>query len=585
MNIQIETCIRILKHAIKHGISASVAAKELNLGKNYLFNFLAKSRNMIDSGSISKKELNILMTHFEEYTNKKARNKKRLFDNLKTQPHNGDEYKIEVYEDSTGKQSATSNLEIESGNIVNKGVEPSLTIQQIRELGYDAYNDENYDNRSFGVAIRDSNNKIQKYHYRIIMKNEEPIEGYFSRDEMNIIYQRYSKIEGAGLTLRTVAREFPNLSIKQFKRILRAFDITKESLALAPHIIDENTSDEVMDMLKRNQESLLIKKIEEDKHKNIEKYLLEAKKTIIEQRQDIDLIEKLIEKYHVDNPYKGSKQFKKESVAPIINKGGSTPSICIFGDVHFGKFYNRTTYGRGYSKEIAHDRLVQIADYIIYDFKIRNPSEIIIISLGDILESVMEDGMHPGHSKEMDLTQTDQVLFAIESLETMLRKIKTSVNCPIQLHSIQGNHDRIGKNRDDDKTRTMGKVVFEMLKKIFKEDKQFLFFIPENNLSTVITGNLCLFSQHGDSLLNKLNPYEIINMWGKQTHYNVLFTGHWHSLKVIEGTNFLSIKAPSVASSDAFIHENIGKNTLAGFIMGHQPVNCSGFNYSKITLY
>jgi hypothetical protein len=44
------------------------------------------------------------------------------------------------------------------------------------------------------------------------------------------------------------------------------------------------------------------------------------------------------------------------------------------------------------------------------------------------------------------------------------------------------------------------------------------------------------------------------------------------------------MKIPSVASTDKFILEELGNNNLSGFIIGYQPEDCYGFNYSKITL-
>ena len=98
------------------------------------------------------------------------------------------------------------------------------------DIEYDAYEDENYDSRSLGESIRDDNeiiilrdgnkiNKISNYHYKILVKNQPPLEGFFSREEMNLVYRLYSRLEGAGLTQRTVSRYFKDLTFRDFKRI------------------------------------------------------------------------------------------------------------------------------------------------------------------------------------------------------------------------------------------------------------------------------------------------------------------------------------------------------------------------------
>ena len=93
-----------------------------------------------------------------------------------------------------------------------------------------------------------------------------------------------------------------------------------------------------------------------------------------------------------------------------------------------------------------------------------------------------------------------------------------------------------------------------------------------------------MFIQHGDSGLSKKKPTELVSLQGEPGCYSVLFQGHWHTLKSEEGNNYLAMKIPSVASTDKFILEELGNNNLPGFVIGHQPEDCYGFNYSKITL-
>ena len=111
------------------------------------------------------------------------------------------------------------------------------------------------------------------------------------------------------------------------------------------------------------------------------------------------------------------------------------------------------------------------------------------------------------------------------------------------------------------------------------------FFIPKNNLCKIVKENICIFVQHGDSSLSKKKPSELVNLYGEPGCFTILVQGHWHSLKVEEGTNFIALKVPSVASSDKYILEELGNNNLPGFITGKQPEIGYGFDYNKITLY
>ena len=262
----------------------------------------------------------------------------------------------------------------------------------------------------------------------------------------------------------------------------------------------------------------------------------------------------------------------------------SKPSFIIFSDVHFGKIFETPIYGRGTNKEILHERIMQIADYAIQDYKQRNPSEIFLIFGGDFIEAVSEEGLRPGHHFEMDLYMENQIFFACDSLKAMINKIVEETQCPISVNLISANHDRIGQTRTDDKSRTAGKIISHIIKREVSTDKVKV-NIPANNLVKIVNGNICMFLQHGDTSLSKKSASELMNLYGERGKYSVFLQGHWHKLKTEEGTNFVSITMPSVCSTDSFIMNELGSNCLPGFIIGHESENAYGFDFKKITLY
>lgn len=548
MNKIILTCISILKYAIKNKCSLRKACSKYKKRPNFLTDY---KRRGLERDYSNKK-----ITH-DQYAE---------FINL----YNEFLY-IDEEEKELNKLTKNNQFDVE------------LTEEEIKEIEYDAEKDDKYDERSIGNSIKDDTGKITHYYYKILVRDEPPLEGNFSREEMDKIYRLYSNLDGAGLTLRAVSREFHNLTFRDFKRILRAFNITKSSVPVAPHILEEKSADDITQIIIRNKENLVLKKLDTERNKLFEKYLLDAQKKLIKYQQHEEWISEIVDKYFKNNkPQTGDfLNLKKEKKS--IQQGNST--ICVFGDIHYGKKFNNPILGRAYNKEIAHERVLQIADFIINDHKNRNSKEIIMICVGDLVESIMEDGMHPGHLYEMDLFQEEQIFFAVDSLKSMIIHILKNTNCPIKFNAIQGNHDRIGIGRDDDKNRTAGKIICKILEReLSSSSDKISFIIPKNNLLRIVTGKVMLFVQHGDSGLSKKKPSEIINLQGEPGCYNVLLQGHWHSLRSEEGNNYIAMKIPSVASTDKFILEELGNNNLSGFIIGYQPEDCYGFNYSKITL-
>lgn len=128
------------------------------------------------------------------------------------------------------------------------------------------------DDRANTSYIRDENGHIKYYEYQIYRRDKAPICGKLTREEMNTIHRLYSYY-GDSLTQRVISRHFVDLSLIDFKRILRAFNITKASAPFAPHMLEEYSEDELREIQLREKENSFLRKAEEDQIKNNEKLL------------------------------------------------------------------------------------------------------------------------------------------------------------------------------------------------------------------------------------------------------------------------------------------------------------------------
>lgn len=596
----------VLSSAVQRGITISEACILLDKSPSIMTGMLSKIETAFKSGVINEKKRNTLIELYTKCTKialsrnqklkktNKSADKKPALDRRRLVK--GAKPSEEKSSKKKAKNDKLNNDLLKDDYLTEDDSMPNLTRQEKEMLEYDAESDDKYDERSTGEILRgddifvdgDGNkmHRITGYQYKIYIKGEKPLEGEFTREEMDKIYRLYSSMDGAGLTLRAVSREFHLLNYRDFKRILRAFNITKASLAVAPHILEEYSEDDLVALIRRNKENSLLKKLDVDRQKYYEKKFFETKKEIVGIKSNSEWIESIVDNYFTKRkpvlPAPVSKSQKDKKYTDLL---GDKPVFCIFGDIHYGKKFDNPVFGRGYNKNIAHERMMEIAFHTIEEAKRMKVKEIVMICLGDLIECALEDGMHPGHSQEMDLHQEEQIFFAIDSMIEMLNNIISKTDCKITFCSIHGNHDRLGLGRDDDKSRTAGKVITGMIKRLMENEKRLEVIMPKNNLLKLIRGKICVFAQHGDSSMNKKKPSELVNLWGEGTSsYHLLLKGHWHSLKADEGTNYLTLTAPSVASTDKYIMEELGNNNLPGFILGHEP-NCYGFNYKKITLY
>lgn len=134
---------------------------------------------------------------------------------------------------------------------------------------------------------RDDEGFIKYYCYNIFRRGKTPLFGKLTREEMNTIYRLYS-FYGDSLPQRIVSRHFPDLSLIDLKRILRAFNITKASAPFAPHMFEEKSEAELREIQLREKENSFLRKAEEDQIKNTEKLLKKYAQENIELKNQLE---------------------------------------------------------------------------------------------------------------------------------------------------------------------------------------------------------------------------------------------------------------------------------------------------------
>jgi hypothetical protein len=446
----------------------------------------------------------------------------------------------------------------------------------------DVDKEEAYDNRSTWVANRDINNLITDYSYTIYIHGERPFSGKLSREQLETIHQYYPYV-----TMTNVSSYFPYLTFQQFKRILRCFNITKDSL-FPLHILEEHSEEEIAEFALKNKANIALNKIVEKKASFIEKKYFESQEKI----HDLENIQKFIEET-IDKYY--SRIEEEQTVFENFDFFGKYSDICylFYSDIHYGKKYENPVFGRGYDKNIAHERMIQIAEKTIKYIKYKNLNKLYILFGGDLFESVMTSGMRAEHLRTMDLVGIDQILYGVDSQIIFLETLRKNLGqeFPIIVTYIGGNHDRIGKDRDDDSERTGSLIAYNMIQRDMKEDKFMQINIPRKSVYIEKIQNhnmndLCIIAHHGDAEIIKKKGHELVNLYGVGTSgYHLVINGHWHSTEISynAGTNYMEISLPSVCSVDEFILDRLGNNQLPGFLLG--VCENTGFSFSNEVLY
>ena len=170
-----------------------------------------------------------------------------------------------------------------------KKSEPTELIMEALDLYNSAKhnNKQQLDTEQHEVGYNREDGKIVSYYYKIFRKGKTPLVGSLDRNEMNEIHRLYSYY-GDSLTQRVISRNFPELSLIDFKRILNAFSITKASAPFAPHMFEEYTEEELREIQIREKENSFLRKAESDQIKNTEKLLKKYAAENIELKKQLE---------------------------------------------------------------------------------------------------------------------------------------------------------------------------------------------------------------------------------------------------------------------------------------------------------
>jgi hypothetical protein len=165
--------------------------------------------------------------------------------------------------------------------------------------------------------------------------------------------------------MMNVSSYFPYLTFQQFKRVIRCFNITKDAL-FHKHILEEHTEEDIAEFALKNKASATLNKIVEKRSSFIEKKYFESQEKIHDLQNIQKFIEDSIEKYY-------TREEANELPKPDIF--GQYTDICylMYSDIHYGKKYSNPVFGRGYNKNIAHERMMQIAKKTVDYIKFKNP--------------------------------------------------------------------------------------------------------------------------------------------------------------------------------------------------------------------
>lgn len=274
--------------------------------------------------------------------------------------------------------------------------------------------------------IRDDEGKITGYSFVVYRRDNSPVTGVLSRDEMNNIYRLYSYY-GSGITQRQISRLFPEYSLMDFKRILRAFNITKASSPFAPHMYEEHTEDELKEIHAREKENDFLKRIEKDELNDLKQTAIKLAKRNKDLEQTINTL---------------SEEIKITVDMPTITYNPQVPSeksmIVYLADMHIGaKCNSDTLYPNNYDRKEINRRLTQLASQIASFGRLDN---LVICLMGDSLDGMDQQTARRDHFMPQCMDNNEQLNAFLDLTFNFITRCRDLCN-NVSIYSVKcGNH-------------------------------------------------------------------------------------------------------------------------------------------------
>ena len=281
------------------------------------------------------------------------------------------------------------------------------------------------DDRAITNVERDEEGLIQYYIFEIFRKDSPTLFGKLDRKEMETIYRLYT-IYGANLTQKIVSREFPQYTFVEFKRILRAFNIYKANSEFAPHIIEERTEEELINLHNQNKENNVLRRIEKDQLAEANKLINKLAKENLDLKKnakDIHIVEDVeIKPWRIKEKYQTDKSL-----------------MLHLSDIHVGaKCNSGSLYENPWNEEELERRLERIVDLVGDTFGTLDT--IVINMLGDYLDGMDNQTARRDHFMPQNMDNREQFNVFIKQMLSFIGQL-SYYSSKIVVYAVpEGNH-------------------------------------------------------------------------------------------------------------------------------------------------
>lgn len=404
---------------------------------------------------------------------------------------------------------------------------------------------------------RDETGKILSYHFRIFIRDKQPLVGVISRDEMQLVYRLYSNY-GSAITQREISRFFPEYSLEDFKRILRTFAITKASSPFAPHMIEEHTKEELLQIQFREKENDFLRSYEAEKIKFTETQLKKYMKENQDLKDQIGNFSGLLEGINLQ----GLPKYQ-----PRPSERNDRDLIIWLSDMHIGASVSGySIYANDYEEETVESRLNSILERMEKEaLMFGNFHSVVVCNLGDSLDGYDAQTTRGGHNLPQNMNNKEQLKVFIRQMTTFMSNIAECIPCSYLSYYCVGE-----SNHDGDFGYAANVALSHILESMNINATVFDKFIGQFKLGQT-TYILCHGKDNKDMFRNlpltlDVKTENFINEYLDELCIKgdvVFVKGDLHQSATTYGRRFTYKSVSSLFGSSEWIHKNFGNTPAA----------------------
>lgn len=419
---------------------------------------------------------------------------------------------------------------------------------ELRNEAIELYNEYVYKMTEGFTIHKDENGKIINYSVYYPVRDQSPFVATLSREDAETIFGLYTYY-GGNITARNVANEFPKFTLTEIKRIFRCFKLTKDSAWFPPHMLEEMNEEELSQYRMNLKERAAFKYCDSKQERDFTNQINKMASEINRLSNQQELVKSLL------TPVDYEKVFTRKDIYNQL-----TGIICL-SDLHVGAHNVQEGYLN--MPEYNEDEINRRLDIIIETVRTKNWDRIVVINLGDAIDSFR--GMTTSMKHLLPVVISDKEI-ANMYLRVMMRFFSRLVNiCDrISYYSIgTGNH-----------SGNIQWLCDVALSQQLQNELSIECYVSNNEIDNVNINNISFIYLHGktDAKNGQKNGFPLNLNDRTQCWFNDFFTdtdlnlldnkvilkGDLHQFSINSVSSFDYINCPSIYASSTYIVSNFG---------------------------